>query len=221
MLDPLIRNAKDRALSPLALAIGRRAHPTAITILSFGVGCASAGWLLAGMYPHALVAWLVCRILDGLDGTLARLTLRQSDLGGYLDIVLDFVVYALIPISLVAGLAAPGSAEFLALALLLGSFFVNAASWMYLAALAEKGGSGAGARGEQTSVTMPTGLIEGTETVIFFSAFIVFPTYAVPLFGAMAALVLFTTLQRVAWAIRHLPRGASDRKSDAWSRAHR
>jgi phosphatidylglycerophosphate synthase len=206
MLDPLIRDTKDRALRPIARAIGTSIHPTSITILSFLVGCVAASLLLLASYPAALLAWLLCRILDGLDGTLARLTRRQTDLGGYLDIVLDFVVYAIVPIALVAGLPEPRESEFLALALLLGSFFVNSASWMYLAAIAEKRGAGAAASREQTSVTMPTGLIEGTETVIFFSLFILLPERVVPLFGAMAALVVLTTLQRVAWAIRHLPR---------------
>lgn len=206
MLDPLIRSAKDSALRPLAAAIGTRAHPTTITMLSFLAGCGCALLLLSGMYAPALVAWLLSRVLDGLDGTLARLTGRQSDLGGYLDILLDFFVYALIPIALVAGLPSPGASAHLALALLLGTFFVNSASWMYLAALAEKRGGGAAARGEQTSVTMPTGLIEGTETVLFYSLFILLPVYLVPLFGAMAALVLVTTLQRVGWAVHHLPR---------------
>jgi phosphatidylglycerophosphate synthase len=204
MLDPLLRAHKDAALLPLARAIGVRLHPTTLTLISFAVGCACAALLLRGAYAAALVAWLGCRVLDGLDGTLARATGRQSDLGGYLDIVLDFFVYAAVPIALVAGLPIAGRAEFLALALLLGSFFVNSASWMYLAALAEKRGRGARATGEQTSVTMPTGLIEGTETVLFFSAFIVLPHLAVPLFGAMTALVLVTSLQRVGWAVRHL-----------------
>jgi hypothetical protein len=75
---------------------------------------------------------------------------------------------------------------------------------MYLAALFEKRSTGAAAGGELTAVTMPAGLIEGAETVVFFTLFLLFPGAIVPLFSLMAALVLFTAGQRVAWAIRRL-----------------
>jgi hypothetical protein len=58
---------------------------------------------------------------------------------------------------------------------LLGSFFVNAASWMYLSAVLERRGAGAAARGERTTVTMPPGLIAGAETVVLYTLFLVFP----------------------------------------------
>ncbi|MBK6433761.1 CDP-alcohol phosphatidyltransferase family protein [Candidatus Amarolinea dominans] len=71
------------------------------------------------------------RILDGLDGMLWRhLTQQQTDFGGYLDIVADFVVYAAVPIGLFLGRATTELG--VGLALLLGSFYINAASWMYL-----------------------------------------------------------------------------------------
>ena len=56
--------------------------------------------------------------------------------------------------------------------LLVASFYVNAASWMYLAALLEQRNDGAAARGETTAVTMPPGLIGGAETVAFYAAFL-------------------------------------------------
>jgi phosphatidylglycerophosphate synthase len=99
--------------------------------------------------------WLFNRVLDGLDGMVARFHARQSDFGGYLDIVLDFVVYAAIPVGLYWG--NPGATNTAALILLLSSFYVNAASWIYLSAILEKRAAGASARGELTSVTMPNG----------------------------------------------------------------
>ena len=83
-------------------------------------------------------------MLDGLDGTLARVPARQTDFGGYLDILLDFAVYTAVPTGLALGLGtAPALA---ACAVLVGSFFVNAASWMYLSAVLERRGAGPAAR---------------------------------------------------------------------------
>jgi hypothetical protein len=96
------------------------------------------------------------------------------------------------------------TAAFVSLSLLLASFSVNAASWMYLAAILKKRELGARATGERTSVTMPGGLIGGSETIVLYSVFLLLPGYRVPLFLLTAALVALTIVQRLVWAARHL-----------------
>jgi phosphatidylglycerophosphate synthase len=144
----------------------------------------------------------VNRVLDGLDGTLARVQGRQTDLGGYVDLLLDFVVYAAIPIGLAVGLG--DDRTLVAALVLLASFYVNAASWMYLSAVLERRDAGTRARGELTTVAMPPGLIGGTETMVCYAAFFLLPRYLVPLFWLMSSLVLLTAVQRLAWAVRRL-----------------
>jgi hypothetical protein len=51
---------------------------------------------------------------------------------------------------------------------------------------------------------MPTGLIEGAETIVFYIAFYLFSVYLAPLFWLMAVLVVITAGQRLVWAYRHL-----------------
>ncbi len=202
MLDKVLRVPKEQILTPLARGPLRTLSPTTVTLLAAGVGVAAgmAAWQQA--YMLALVLWGVNRVLDGLDGTLARLQASQSDLGSYLDIVLDHLSYVAIPLGL--ALANGTNAAFLALALLFASFYINGASWMYLAALLEKRRQGATAQNELTSVTMPGGLIEGTETVVCYVLFLLLPDALVPLFGLMATLVVITAGQRIAWAVRQL-----------------
>lgn len=204
MLDPFLRAFKDRLLLPVARAAGPRVSPNAVSVFTLGVGLGAAGALSIGAYGWALVLWIGNRVLDGVDGALARAHGRQTDFGGYLDILLDFVVYAAVPLGLAWGVRESDPGAIFVCAVLQGAFFVNAASWMYLAAVLEKRAQGAAARGEQTSVTMPTGLIEGTETIVFYSLFILFPAYAVPLMGAMAAAVGINVVQRLVWAARKL-----------------
>ncbi len=201
MVDKNLRRPKELLMAPLAGPL-RAIHPNIVTGIAclFGLACAFAA--AQGAYGVAVGLWIVNRILDGLDGTLARLSGKQSDLGGYLDIVLDTVVYAAIPLGLAFSVGTQGA--FLALALLLASFYINGATWMYLAALLEKRNSGAAAQGELTTITMPGGLIEGAETVLLFSLFLLLPNLLVPLFTLMAALTMFTAVQRVFWATRAL-----------------
>lgn len=202
MIDKVLRVPKEVALKPVALHLLRSIHPTTITLAAYGVGvlAALAAWQQA--YALGLGLWLLNRLLDGLDGTVARLQNKQSDIGGYLDIVLDTVIYALVPLALAIGINTPD--VYLSVAALLAAFYINGASWMYLAALQEKYQHGAGAQGEQTSITMPGGLIEGSETIVFFNLFFLLPNALVALYGLMALLVLVTAIQRLVWATRQL-----------------
>ncbi len=184
MPDDKLRKVKDRLLRPLVAALGWLS-PNVITLLALAVGLAAAGAATQRLYGLGLALWAVNRMLDGLDGAVARATGQQSDFGGYLDIVADFVVYAAVPIGFFLGL--PSVELGLSLILLLASFYVNGASWMYLAAILEKRSAGAAARGELTTVAMPAGLIGGTETVLFYTAFFLWPSAARWLFLLMAA----------------------------------
>ncbi len=202
MIDKVLRRPKDRVLTPIAQRVLQHISPTTITIVAFGVGIAAALVIAQGWYLVGLGLWIANRIGDGLDGMVARLYNKQSDLGGYLDIVLDTGIYAAIPLAL--AVSQHTTIGYLALACLISSFFINAASWMYLAAILEKRHNGAAAQGEDTTITMPDGLIEGTETIIFFSIFLLIPQAMVPLFGMMMLGVLVTAGQRILWAIRHI-----------------
>jgi phosphatidylglycerophosphate synthase len=206
VFDWYLRALKDRLLAPISRMLGPRVSPIAITWLALVVGLASAGAVFDGRLEAALVLWLLNRLLDGLDGTQARTHGRESQFGAYLDVVLDFVVYAAIPLAIVLN----GRSYELALSgmLLLAAFYVNAASWIFLAAILEQRREGAAARHELTTVTMPPAIIAGTETVVFYSLFILFPSLVSGLFAAMALLVLFNVALRLRWARNSLqPQG--------------
>jgi len=202
MFDDYLRKLKDRLLAPIARRLGPGVSPNLLTWLALVVGLASAGAALTHRYWLGLGLWFVNRILDGLDGTQARVHHRGTAFGAYLDIVLDFVVYAAIPSAL--ALADGSFAVAMAACLLLASFYVNAASWMYLSALLEQREQGARATDEITAVTMPRGLVAGTETVVAYALFFLLPARLPELFALMAILVLATVGQRLVWAKRVL-----------------
>jgi phosphatidylglycerophosphate synthase len=201
MFDERLRETKEVVFIKLVLRLRlNRIHPLWLTAVAFLFGLLAVLFLWQQAYLWGLLFWWLNRIFDGLDGTVARVESLQTDLGGYLDILSDFVIYALVPISLV--LANPTTPAFIALAFLLSAFYVNGASWMYLSAILEK------RRwlqpGQKTSVNMPAGLIGGGETIVFYSAFIIWPDYLIILFAIMALLVAATIIQRVLWAAGRL-----------------
>lgn len=199
MFDEPLRRLKDHIGRPLANLLNG-ISPTAISMLALVVGLLASFAVYKNQYFAALGLWILNRVLDGLDGLVARLHNKQSDFGGYVDILTDFVTYAALPIGLVVG--SPSSERYLALAFLLASYYVNTASWMYLAAILEK--RAARDPDTQTTIVMPAGLIGGFETIIVYGIFLLFPAHLTILFSIFAALVLITMLQRLVWAKRNL-----------------
>ncbi|MEO9226975.1 MAG: CDP-alcohol phosphatidyltransferase family protein, partial [Gemmatimonadaceae bacterium] len=173
MFDVFLRAVKDRIFAPVACMIGTRLQPNVVTLLAWLVGLMAAIAAGRGSFLSALLLWIANRVLDGFDGTLARATGAQTDFGGYLDIVLDLSVYAFVVIGLIV--EAHDSATAIAGAALIGTFYVNGGSWMYLAAILERRQQGVSVTGERTTITMPAGLVAGTETFVFYVLFLLFP----------------------------------------------
>jgi phosphatidylglycerophosphate synthase len=207
MLDKITRPIKDFLLEPSAKFIGGFLSPNAISTISFLSGLISCVFLYTGQLFPALIFWIANRILDGLDGTVARVSGRQTDFGGYLDIMYDFMLYAVLPLSF---LLSPGlTAEYgytlfhwQILTITLAVFYVNGASWMYLSALLEKRAKESSE--EQTSIRMPRGLIGGTETIFFYTLLYLLPSFFSEILTIMSILTFIGTIQRVAFAGRNL-----------------
>ena len=199
MFDTPLRKFKDDVGAPLARRLSR-VHPITISLIGLIVALLAAWSAYRQIYFAAFALWILNRVLDGLDGLLARMHNKQSDFGGYVDILTDFTAYAALPIGLVAG--SPSSERYLALAFMLASFYINTASWMYLAAILEK--RAAHTADTDTTIIMPAGLIGGFETIIAFSIFTLFPVYIALLYSIFGILVFFTIFQRVIWAKKNI-----------------
>lgn len=202
MLDATLRPVKDRVLSPLARTPVGNVHPTVISTVGLSLSLGAAIAASQRLIVVAVGLWLLGRIADGLDGLAARATGRSSDVGGLVDFVFDTIGYASIPVGLAIGIDT--RAGWIVTAVLLASFYLNAVSLGHVAALLEKRGRGARERGESTSATMPRGLVEGTETIVFFTAALAFIDAAPVIWSVMAALVVVTALERVRWAAGQL-----------------
>lgn len=204
MFDARLRPLIDRPLNAAGrklAARGVRADHVTLCGVAFGVGAAAAIGCEAWGMALALIA--ANRLLDGLDGAVARAT-RLSDFGGYLDIVGDFVFYVAVPV----GFAVADPVNQLAAAVLLAAFALTGTSFLAFAALAAKRGLETRAHGVK-SFFYSTGIAEGTETIAVFVLMTLFPTWFVLIAFVYAGLCLLTVLQRsvLAWISFRAPAG--------------
>jgi phosphatidylglycerophosphate synthase len=147
----------------------------------------AAGFIASGQFIAGLVLFLVSRVLDGLDGAVARQT-RLTDLGGYLDITLDFIVYA----SMVLGFAlADPARNALAAAFLTTSFMAPAATFLAYAIFAAKRGITTEIRGRKSMYYLG-GLTEGFETILTLSLMCLLPQWF-PVIAVVYALMCWIT----------------------------
>ena len=174
-----------------------------LTLAAFAVGLLAVPALAAGWSALALVLIAVNRLLDGLDGAVARAT-RPTDWGGYLDIVCDFVFYGAVPLGF--ALADPAANALPAAALLL-SFISTGTTFLAHAILAERHGVTTEAQGRKSLYYM-TGLMEGSETIAFFVAFCLWPAWFPVLAWIMAGLCAVSAVGRVLLTARTFGGGA-------------
>lgn len=200
MRDVALRHHKDRVMAPIARHLFARIHPNLISVLALVIGLWAALAVVQQFYWLGLGLWILNRVLDGLDGLVARQQEKQTDFGGYLDLFLDFIVYLAVPLAFV--FADPQPFHLWAVALLFAIYVLNTISWTVLSAILEKRKHNVD--GRATTIEMPAGLIEGAETIFFYTLFFLMPWAIGYLFLLMAVLVLFTAGQRLVWGYRNL-----------------
>jgi hypothetical protein len=88
-----------------------------------------------------------------------------------------------------------------AAAFLLLTFYVNGSSFLGYAVMAERRGLQTASRGEK-SLYFTSGLLEGSETILFFAALCLWPLAFAPLAWAFGGLCLVTAGARVLLARR-------------------
>jgi phosphatidylglycerophosphate synthase len=198
MLDPLLRRLVDPPLDRAGMWLAARGvSANTTTVAGLGVGLLSVPLLAHEQYGLALGVILLNRLLDGLDGAIARCR-GPTAFGGYLDIVCDMLFYATVPLGF--ALARPENAIWAAL--LLATFVATASSFLGRAVMAAgRGERDGGARGPK-AFFYAAGVVEGSETIIAFILFCLFPATFAWFAGAFAALCVWTVLARLFEAAR-------------------
>lgn len=195
-LKPLIDPFLDR-FGRRCAAMGISANH--VTVAGLALGLIGAAMIIQQWYLAAALIIILSRICDGLDGAVARAS-TPTDFGGYLDIVLDFVFYGAIPLAFII---ADPSRNAVAGAVLIFSFYVNGASFLAFAIMAEKRKLVTEQRGKK-SFFFTTGLAEAFETYAVFVAFCLFPGQFPVIAWAFAIVCFYTATARIVTTARLL-----------------
>ena len=199
MLDAAVRRWIDPPLDSTAGFLSR-AGVTAntLTVTGFVGGIAAAASIAERQYALGLTLYAFNRVLDGLDGALARRT-SVTDLGAYLDIVFDFIVYSGVPL----GFAIAEPSRALAASFLIVSFVCTGTTFLAFAVFAAKRGLSTELRGRKSFYHLG-GLTEGTETFIAFALMCLFPQAFDVLAYGFGTLCFITSAGRVAASVTAL-----------------
>jgi len=201
MLDRMVLAASKPLLDKLARVLVRAGvGADTVTLVGFGVGIGAAIAIALQAYLVGLALLLASRLADGLDGAVARAT-TPTDRGAFLDITLDFLFYASVPLAF--ALADP-SGNALAAAVLLVAFIGTGSSFLAFAILAER-------RGLPSEVPHKGffylgGLAEGTETILCFALMCLWPAHFNGWAYGFAVLCALTIATRIAGGARALSR---------------
>lgn len=164
-----------------------------VSLIGFAFGMLSALLISAGQIQAAIIPLFINRLFDGLDGAVARLG-QASDRGAFLDITLDFLFYAAVPLAF--GFCNP-ERNALAAAVLLAAFIGTGVSFLAYAIIAEKRGEKS-AEYPSKSFYYLGGLTEGFETVACFVAMCLWSQHFAIIAYIYAAMCCVTTLTRLA-----------------------
>ncbi|MFT4764866.1 MAG: phosphatidylglycerophosphate synthase [Oleispira sp.] len=194
MLDKFITPVIKPLLTPIVVLVHKRGITAdQLTVAGFLIGLLAVPLLAFECWYSALLAIVLNRILDGLDGALARHANQSSSAGGFLDITLDFLFYATIPLGFI--IANPEQ-NALAGALLLAAFIGTGSSFLAFAIAAEKFKLEK-PQFKYKSFYYLNGLTEGTETIALFIAFCIWPQHfasLATLFAIACAVTIFTRI---------------------------
>jgi phosphatidylglycerophosphate synthase len=188
MIDARLLPVQSAILAPVARWLHRRGvSADRLTLAGFALGVLATLALALGLWTAALTLIMGNRLMDGLDGAVARLT-GPTDRGAFLDVALDFVFYALVPLGF--ALHDP-IANGLPAAILLAAFIGTGSSFLAFSAIAAK--RGLRAQDYPTKgIYYLGGLTEGFETIVVFVAMCLWPA-AFPVLAYVFALACAVT----------------------------
>ncbi|WP_417434363.1 CDP-alcohol phosphatidyltransferase family protein [Idiomarina abyssalis] len=200
MFDPKILPVTRKVLDiPARLLVRAGISADQVTVAGFFIGLLAVPLLAFQYYELALVAILLNRVSDGLDGAVARRT-QLTDAGGYIDIVLDFIFYSAVVFGFL--LAVPEQ-NAIAAGVLLVTFMGTGATFLAFASVAGKRGI-ENPDYPNKSLHYMGGLTEGFETIMAFVAFCLWPQHFSVLAYVFAAACWVTAITRIVAGYRTL-----------------
>ncbi len=191
MLDEELREgAKPLYKLPARILAERGVTGDALTAASLGIGALCLVAIAFGLNIVALVLWLLNRLMDGLDGEVARLRGESSEFGAFIDTVADFFVYG----GFLVALAVQHPDARLALVALFFAYYLNGTVFLALSGILERLKR---KRLTERGLHFRRSLTEGFETIVVGTLFLLLPDHVSIIACTFAALVFISAAQRL------------------------
>lgn len=212
MFDSSMRRALDAPLRGVAGALDRSwITPDRLTIAGLVLGLGSAATAAAQLWWFSLALWLVSRVFDGLDGSLARLRRKRTDAGdgetghgeagGFLDIVADFTVYGFTVFGVGVGATTGFDAPWWPFVLVLVAYYLNGGAFLAFSSIAERTNRQID---DGRSLSFLGRIAEGAETIVVHSLWLIVPFFAWQIAVVWAVFVGISAIQRMFAGYRAL-----------------
>ena len=192
MFDRQIQKYTQKPLQYIAKLFLKFISPNHMTLIGFGFGVLMCLSIIIDQYLIAIIFLFFNRLSDGLDGVMARLQ-TPTPLGGYLDIVLDFLIYGGFVLSF--GITEQNN-TFLSM-ILLFCYIGTGSTFLAKAAILPSLNNQNSNKEIPKSFRYAVGLIEGTETIIFMVLCLLFPSLFIYFSSIFILLCVITTIFRI------------------------
>lgn len=199
MFDRQIQKFTQKPLKYIAKLFLKFISPNQMTFIGFSFGVLMCLFIIIDQYLIAMIFLFLNRLSDGLDGAMARLQ-TPTPLGGYLDIVLDFLIYGGFVLSF--GITEQNNS--LLSMVLLFCYIGTGCTFLAKAALLPSLINQNLNEEIPKSFHYAIGLVEGTETIIFMFLCLLFPGLFIYLASIFALLCLITIVFRIIVFYREL-----------------
>ena len=199
MFDPQIQKYIQKPLQYIAKLFLKFISPNHMTLIGFSFGVLMCLFIIIDQYLMAMIFLFLNRLSDGLDGTMARLQ-TPTPLGGYLDIVLDFLIYG----GFVLSFGITEQNNTLLSMILLFCYIGTGSTFLAKAAILPSLTNQTLNEEIPKSFHYAVGLVEGTETIIFMFLCLLFPSLFIYLASIFIFLCLITIVFRIIVFYREL-----------------
>lgn len=195
MIDNFLRERFRTPVDEIGAWLARRGlSPESVTVVGFFVGVAGCVAIVGEYYTVAIICLILNRLADLFDGAIARTT-GVTDYGGFLDILLDLLIYSGFVLAFAIG--RPENA--LAAAVLIYTFLATGASFLAAANIAAKRGI-TSEPPERKSFFYKAAIAEGTETTLYLAIICIFPNHFVVITYVFAAICWISVAGHFLWA---------------------
>ena len=199
MFDRQIQRYIQKPLQYIAKLFLKFISPNHMTLIGFSFGVLMCLFIIIDQYLVAIIFLFLNRLSDGLDGTMARLQ-TPTPLGGYLDIVLDFLIYG----GFVLSFGITEQNNTLLSMILLFCYIGKGSTFLAKAAILPSLTNQTLNEEIPKSFHYAVGLVEGTETIIFMFLCLLFPSLFIYLASIFIFLCLITIVFRIIVFYREL-----------------